>query len=96
MYTGASGAVAGHYASVANAVKAVGSIVTLTPEEFLRILSAADDPLVVTALGGLFVKWYKYIFSFKGLTFYCKSRSELMMPGSVQLIQAKKISVPDI
>jgi len=96
MYTGASGAVTGHYAAMANAVKAVGSIVTLTPEEFLSVLSAADSPLVVTALGGLFVKWYKYIFSFKGLTFYCKSRSELMMPGNVQLIQAGKISVPDI
>jgi hypothetical protein len=82
--------------AVANAVKTVGSLVTLTPEEFTRVLSMTTDALVVSAEGGLLSRSYKYIFSFKGLTFYCKSRSELMMPGNVQLIQAKKISVPDL
>ncbi len=92
--TGA-GAAAGHYAAMANAVKAIGSIIKLDPEEFQRVLSLADNPLVVTAEGRVFSRWYKYIFSYKGLTFYCKSRSEIVLPGDVRIIQAQKISIPD-
>lgn len=87
---------AAHYAAMANAVKAIGSIVKLTPEEFSRVLSQVSDSLVVTATGGVFSQWHKYLFAHKGLTFYCKSRNELMLPGGAQVIQAEKISIPDI
>ena len=91
-----AGAAASHYAVMANAVKAIGSIVKLSPEEFDRVLRQLEDPLVVMASGGLFNKWYKYLFSYKGLTFYCKSSEEIMLPGGATLIQARKISIPDI
>ncbi|MCK5786879.1 MAG: hypothetical protein KAH54_10025 [Candidatus Sabulitectum sp.] len=87
---------AAYYTAMANAVKAVGSIVKLKPEEFTRILSTVSDPLIVTATGGLFSKWYKYLFAYRGLTFYCKSSSEFMLPGGAQVIEAQKISIPDI
>ncbi|MCK5841028.1 MAG: hypothetical protein KAH31_02585 [Candidatus Sabulitectum sp.] len=92
---GAVGA-AGYYASMANAVKAIGSIIKLDPEEFQKVLVLADSPLVVIAAGGVFTKWHKYVFSFKGLTFYCKSNTELMLPGGSRIIKARKISIPDI
>lgn len=87
---------AGYYTAVANAVKAIGSIVKLTPEEFSRVLSTVSDPLVVTSTGGLFSKWHKYLFAYRGLTLYCKSSSELLLPGGAQVIEAQKISIPDI
>ncbi len=98
MSTAVAGAVgaAGYYAAIANAVKAMGSIIKLDPDEFQRVLVLADSPLVVIAAGGVFTKWYKYVFSFKGLTFYCKSKTELMLPGGAQIIKARKISIPDI
>lgn len=92
---GAAGA-AGYYAAMANAVKAIGSIIKLDPEEFQRVLVLADNPLVVIASGGVFSKWHKYVFSFKGLTFYSKSNTELILPGGAQIIKARKISIPDI
>lgn len=95
--TGAGvGVAAGHYAAMANAVKAIGSIIKLDSAEFQRVLVLAESPLVVTAEGGVFSKWYKYVFSFRGLTFYCKSNAELILPGGAQVIQARKISIPDI
>ncbi|MCD4707506.1 MAG: hypothetical protein K8S62_07185 [Candidatus Sabulitectum sp.] len=95
MSTAGAGAAAGHYAAMANAVKAMGSIIKLDPEEFQRVLSFVDDPLVVTADGGVFSKWHKYIFSYKGLTLYCKSSAEIFLPGGARTIQARKISIPD-
>lgn len=89
-------ATSGQYAAMANAVKAVGSIIRLDTEEFTRVLGLAGDPLVVVASGGLFGKWYKYLFAFKGLTFYCKSNSEIMLHGGAQIIHSQKISIPDI
>lgn len=96
MSTAGAGAAAGHYAAMANAVKAIGSIIKLDTEEFQRVLSLVDNPLIVTAEGRVFSRWYKYIFSFRGLTFYCKSNTELMLPGGVQIIRARKISIPEI
>lgn len=91
-----AGAAAGHYTAMANAVKAVGSIIKLDPEEFQRVLSLTENPMVVIAEGGVFSKWYKYVFSLKGLTFHCKSNEEFMLPGGAQVIKARKISIPDI
>ncbi len=96
MSTAGAGAAAGHYAVMANAVKAMGSIVKLSPEEFSRVLAQTGDPLVVIATGGVFNKWFKYLFNHKGLTFYCKSSDEILMPGGTTLIQAQKINIPDI
>lgn len=91
-----TGAAAGYYAAVANAQKAIGSIIKLDPEEFQKVLVLADSPLVVIAAGGIFTKWHKYVFSFRGLTFYCKSNAELILPGGAQIVNARKISIPDI
>ncbi len=83
-------------AAVANAVKACGSIVHVEPDEFLKILSFEKNPLVIQAKGGFLNKSYRYLTGYKGLTFFCKSRSELPLPGESQRIQANKISIPDM
>ena len=83
-------------AALANAVKACGTIVHLEPGEFQKILSFQKDPLVVQARGGFLTKSYKYLTGYKGLAFFCKSRTELTLPGESQRIQAKKISIPDM
>ena len=70
MAAGASaGAAAAAAAAVANAVKASGAIVQLEPEDFLKILTRAKDPLVVMAEGGFFKTKYGYLTCYKGLDF---------------------------
>ena len=87
---------AAYVATVANAIKACGTIVRVEPSEFLRILSLQDDPLVVTTVGGVFRTTYKYLTSYRGLAFYCKSPTELRLPARSERISANKMSIPDL
>lgn len=85
-----------YLAIVANAIKACGTIVRVEPEEFLKILALQTNPLVIESSGGFFVTTYRYLTSYRGLAFHCKCRSELWLPSGVELIKAKKMSVPDL
>ena len=90
-------AVAAAYAAAAtNAVKACGTLVKVESHQFLEILKKQDCPLVVTTSGGIFSSSIKYLTSYKGLAFHCKSQAELRLPNNVELIRAKKFSMPDI
>lgn len=85
-----------YLAAIANAVKACGTVVRLEPEEFSRILALIEKPLIVRATGGLFSKSFRYLTSYRGLAFYCRSAAELNLPGNAELVNAAKISVPEI
>ena len=79
-----------------NAIKASGTVVHIEPSEFVRILSLAERPLIVRAVGGLFSKSHKYLTSYRGLAFYCKSQTELVLPANAELVNASKMSMPDL
>ena len=92
----AAGAAA-HQAALANAIKASGVVVRVDAGDFLRILKKAEDvPLVVISRGGVFKKHHAYLTSYKGLAFYATSEHPLVLPPRVEMIQAKKISIPDV
>jgi hypothetical protein len=93
---GSSAAVAAASAAIATAVKACGTIVRVEPDEFLRILSFQQNPLIVRAKGGFLSNSYRYLTSYKGLAFFCRSRTELNLPGESQRIDANKMSIPDL
>ena len=92
-----NGAVAaGAAASVAaEALKAIGAIIFVEPQDFLAILEKAEKPLVVHSPSGFLTK-YKYLTSYKGLTFFAKTKDPLLIPGSVEMITAKKIVIPQM
>ena len=94
MTNGAAGA-AGAAAAIAEALKAMGPIVCVEPQDFLAILERTEKPLVVHSPSGLLTK-YKYLTSYRGLTFFTKSKDPLLIPGSVETIMAKKIVVPQM
>jgi hypothetical protein len=43
--------------------------VTVSPEDFLHILRRQPEPLVVKTTGGFFTTSYRYLPSYKGLSF---------------------------
>ena len=90
----AAGGAAAAAAAVATAIKASGTLVSLEPQEFQRLLSHSDGALVVRAPGGLFSSGHKYLTSYKGLAFYSSSKEPLTMPRSCEVIDAKKIWIP--
>jgi hypothetical protein len=57
-------------------------------------MNRAKDPLIVVAEGGFFGKSYKYLMSYKGLTFFTKSGAPLLLPGGAELVPAERIWIP--
>jgi len=84
------------HAAIANAIKATGVVVRLEPGEWLSILKRAENPLVVVAEGGMFKTKYQYLTSYRGLAFFTKSPTALVLPGRADVITAKSMSVPDL
>lgn len=95
-YGGAAGATAASAGAiaVANAIKASGAIIKVSPADFQIILSKSENPLVVIAESVFLGTTYKYLTSYKGLFFYTKSAEPLQLPSKTELISAKKIWIP--
>jgi len=89
-----AGASAGAAAAIANAIKASGVLVRVEPQEFVKILARANDPLVVIAEGGLLSTNYKYLTSYKGLAFFTKSDEALALPPDAEVVRARGINIP--
>ncbi len=66
------------------------------PEDFQKILTRQEEPLIVRAEGGFCGFAYKYLTSYRGLAFFCKSREELRLLARSQLILAEKMSMPEL
>ena len=81
-------------AALARAVKASGVLVRVEPDAFMRILDKNRSALVVSSVSGLWMKDYHYLTSYKGFAFYTKSRAPLILPGDVELIDARQIWMP--
>jgi hypothetical protein len=84
------------YAAIANAIKASGVIVRVDAVDFLAVLRRVEEPLLVVSYGGMFRKSYKYITSYKGLAFFTKSPTPLLLPSRAEVIQAKAVSIPEL
>lgn len=81
-------------AEIANAIKASGAIVNVESGDFETILRKVDAPLVVCAQGGVFSTKYHYLTSYKGLIFYTKTQTPLMLSSRVELVKANRIYIP--
>jgi hypothetical protein len=91
----AAGAAAAH-AALVNALKASGVVVRLEIFEWLKILERSDRPLVVVGTGGVFKKHNQYLTSYRGLAFFATSKDAILLPPRCEIVQAKKISIPDV
>ena len=78
------------------AIKASGAIVRVDSDAFMQILRRVEEPIVVCATGGFFTTNYQYLTSYKGLFFFTKATQPLMLPANSEVVEAKKISIPDI
>ena len=93
-----SGATAGAVAAAAaisNAIKASGAIVRIEPDDFSNLIAKVDNALVIESKGGVFSTHYKYLSSYKGFVFYCKSKDKLSFSSRHEVMQSQKIWVPE-
>lgn len=81
-------------AAIANAIKAMGTVVEVTPEDFTSIVARADKPIVIVANGGWLQAKHQYLTSYKGFVFHSHSDEYLILDSDVELITAKSIWIP--
>lgn len=82
-------------AAIAHAVKAAGPIVELARDEWLRLLGKADETVVIAATSRVFTSTtYKYLFPYRGLYFYTKTKDPIRLGGRTEVITAKRLWVP--
>lgn len=91
----AAGSTAAAAAAVANAIKASGAIITVEANDFETLLRKVEEPLVVCAQGGIFSTKYQYLTAYKGLIFHTKTQTPLMLSPRIELINARKIWIPN-
>lgn len=91
----AGGAAVAAMAETARAIKASGAIVRVEPNDFETILRKAESPLVVQSESGVFSRKYHYLTGYKGLIFYTRTQTPLLLPPKAELITARKIWIPD-
>lgn len=83
------------HVATSDAIKAMGSIISIEPDVFLQIIRKNDNPLVVYSPASFMTK-HKYLTSYKGLTFFAKSSYPITIPAGAELITAKKIAIPQL
>lgn len=81
-------------AAIAQAIKASGVIVRVSPEDFENILRKSDKPLVICATGGFISTNYQYMTSYKGFAFFTKCPAPMEFSPKVETIIAQKIWIP--
>jgi len=81
-------------AIIANAIKASGTLVRVEPETFVGLVRRAEKPLIIYNQSGLFMKNHQYLISYKGFAFFTRSREQIDLPRSVEVIVADKIWIP--
>jgi hypothetical protein len=95
MSAGAAGGAAA--AAAMQAKLAMGMLVRVEPEEFLRLVEGQDNALVVRAASRkvLFfeVPW-RYMTPYRGLAFWTQSKTPLGFRAKVEFVEAVQIHVP--
>ena len=81
-------------AAIAQAIRASGVLVRVSPDDFQKILQKTERPLVVYAAGGFFTSNHQYLTSYKGFAFFTKSAAEIILPFGTETILANKIWIP--
>ncbi|MBN1695487.1 hypothetical protein JW879_08825 [candidate division WOR-3 bacterium] len=81
-------------AAIANAIKASGVIVRLKEEDFIKVISRADNPAVVVSRGGFMKKDFDYLLAYKGFVFFARTKEEINLPGNAEIIAAQQIWIP--
>lgn len=81
-------------AAIAQAIRASGVLVRVSPDDFQKILRKGEHPLVIYATGGFFTTNHQYLTSYKGFAFFTKSAAEIILPSGTETIVANKIWIP--
>jgi len=92
---GGIGGAAAAYNVMANAIKASGAIVRVEANVFEQLIQKQQDGLIVFSEGGILSTSYKYLMCYKGIFFFTKTKTPLILPGNLEVVKTKKIWMPE-
>src|SRR6266404_620404 len=78
-----------------DAAQSMSVVVNTDPAVFLAILAKTKGALVVMSEDGIFRTKYRYLTSYKGLTFHAKSAEPLQLPAGVETLTADSVSITE-
>lgn len=81
---------------IAQAIKATGVVIEVSSENFLSVVERSESALIVHAKSKVIRTRHKYLTSYKGLAFYTKVAEPLDFVGKVELVEARKIWIPEL
>jgi len=90
---GAAGGAAGYYIT-ANAIKAAGAIVRVEPNVLEQFIQKEKEPLIVFSESTFLFSSYKYLTNYKGIFFFTKTKTPLILPNKAEIVKAKSIWIP--
>ena len=80
--------------AVLTASRACGIFVVVDADEFRVVLDRIDKPLVVVARRGRWNVKHEYLTSYGGLVFYTKAEAPIALPEAAEVVESKKIWIP--
>ena len=66
-----------------------GVVITVEPDEFQRLLKSAENPMVVHQLPKWYQPYHRYLLSYRSMTFYTRSKTDLAISRYCDVVQAK-------
>jgi len=89
-----------HPQAIINASKVSGAIVRVDARTFRALVQRSDtewiaNPVVIASTCGIFSTRYRYLMNFKGFFFFTESPNSLSFPREAEVVNAKKIWIPD-
>jgi hypothetical protein len=81
-------------AAMMQAVRAMGVVVKVKPDVFMRIADRVAEPLIVRAPHGMWSKKHDYLVTYKGFAFYTSTKDELRLPPGAEVMNAGSMYVP--
>lgn len=77
------------------ATRSFGIITQVGRETFIEIIGRQDKPLILESTGGIFRKHYRYLTSYKGITFFTKCYNAVNLPTNAEIIKVHNIRIPE-
>lgn len=76
--------------------QAVGPIVFLDAAGFLDVVQKQNDLIVITADPTALLRKYRYITSYKGITFFTQTKEKITLPSNAYVISVEHLHMPII
>ena len=71
-------------------------VISVETDEFMRLLKEAGNPVVIHQPSKWWQPYNRYLLTYRGMTFYTRTKEELVISKYADTVQAKSFYVPGV